>query len=102
MRLRLGVAAADRFAQRLEEILISRCRGSNPAAPTGQSVANAYGIGSRYQRTSHGVESNIQVYDEIPETSQRSPSAGDAVVHSAICCLAVSAVDREENRFPRE
>jgi hypothetical protein len=24
-----------------------RCRGSNPAAPTGQSVSNAYGIGSR-------------------------------------------------------
>jgi hypothetical protein len=27
--------------------LISRCRGSNPAAPTGESVSNAYGIGSR-------------------------------------------------------
>ena len=27
-----------------------RCRGSNPAAPTGQSVSNAYGIGSRSQR----------------------------------------------------
>ncbi len=27
--------------------MISRCRGSNPAAPTGQSVSNAYGIGSR-------------------------------------------------------
>ncbi len=27
--------------------LISRCRGSNPAASTGQSVSNAYGIGSR-------------------------------------------------------
>jgi hypothetical protein len=25
----------------------SKCRGSNPAAPTGQSVSNAYGIGSR-------------------------------------------------------
>jgi hypothetical protein len=25
----------------------SICRGSNPAAPTGQSVSNAYGIGSR-------------------------------------------------------
>jgi hypothetical protein len=25
----------------------SRCRGSNPGAPTGQSVSNAYGIGSR-------------------------------------------------------
>ncbi len=23
------------------------CKGSNPAAPTGQSVSNAYGIGSR-------------------------------------------------------
>ena len=84
-------------------ISIPECGGSNPAAPASESVSNAYGIGSRYQRTSHGVESNIQVYDEIPEpTSQRSPSAGDAVVHSAICCLAVSAVDREENRFPRE
>ena len=27
--------------------MISICRGSNPAAPTGQSVSNAYGIGSR-------------------------------------------------------
>ena len=27
--------------------LILKCGGSNPAAPTGQSVSNAYGIGSR-------------------------------------------------------
>jgi hypothetical protein len=28
-------------------ISIPECGGSNPAAPTGQSVSNAYGIGSR-------------------------------------------------------
>jgi hypothetical protein len=31
-----------------------------------------------------------------------SPSAGEAVVQSAICWLAVSGVDTEENRFPRK
>jgi hypothetical protein len=32
---------------RVLAIPIMRCRGSNPAAPTGQSESNAYGIGSR-------------------------------------------------------
>jgi hypothetical protein len=32
---------------RVLAIPILRCRGSNPAAPTGQSVSNAYGSGSR-------------------------------------------------------
>ena len=32
---------------RVLAIPIMRCRGSNPAAPNGQSESNAYGIGSR-------------------------------------------------------
>ena len=39
-----------RLELRVLAIPILECRCSNPAASTGQSVSNAYGIGSRSQR----------------------------------------------------
>jgi hypothetical protein len=51
---------------RVLAIPIMRCRGSNPAAPTGQSVSNAYGIGSRSKCHEMGSDSLSPSFFVVP------------------------------------
>jgi hypothetical protein len=52
---------------RVWRIPILRCRGSNPPASTGQSVSNAYGIGSQSKCREMGV-SSIRISSPRAET----------------------------------
>ena len=63
----------------------SRCRGSNPAAPTGQSVSNAFGIGCRL------ADARREAFGSpVRGSEEKSPAAKQGLQSSAaLVCLRV-------------
>jgi hypothetical protein len=76
---------------RILAIPILRCRGSNPSAPTGQSVSKAYGIGSRSK--CHEMGNGITLFTDKPQAGGAAALPGGRTACSGLGDL--DRVDRD-------